>query len=227
VSRSSDLVFDFSRAERIGFAEAVLCEGKSPRQLIDVVNLVSARSSCILMTRLDPTIYGALPDNVKSFIDFDAESRTGIVGTVPSLSTARRIAIVAAGTSDFSVVRETERTLNVNGHEATRIVDVGVAGLWRLMQRLDEIRDHQVVIAVAGMDAALPTVLGGLIASPIISVPTSTGYGAAEAGRTALNAMLASCTSGLSVVNIDNGFGAACAALRILRLLDNVIASSR
>ena len=113
--------------------------------------------------------------------------------------------------------REAARTLRFYGEPAVEINDVGVAGLWRLLERIEEIRKMKVVIAVAGMDAALPTVIGGLVSSVVIGVPTSVGYGVATGGETALRAMLASCSPGLVVTNIDNGFGAACAALRILR----------
>ena len=129
------------------------------------------------------------------------------------------VAIVAAGTADSPVAREAARTLRHEGVEATLVSDVGVAGLWRLMERIAEIARHPVVIAVAGMDAALASVLGGLVPGAVIAVPTSTGYGAAEAGRTALNAMLASCAPGVTVCNIDNGYGAAAAALRILNMM--------
>ena len=127
-----------------------------------------------------------------------------------------RVVIVTAGTSDSGPAREALRTLAFNGISATIIFDVGVAGIWRLMDRLDEIRRHDVIIAVAGMDAALVSVLGGLVAQPLIAVPTSTGYGAARNGETALAASLASCAAGVTVCNIDNGYGAACAVLRIL-----------
>ena len=118
---------------------------------------------------------------------------------------------------DAAVAREAARTLAYYGESPAEITDVGVAGLWRLLERIEGIRGMKVVIAVAGMDAALPTVIGGLISAPVIGVPTSVGYGAAEGGQTALKAMLASCAPGLTVTNIDNGYGAACAALRILR----------
>jgi NCAIR mutase (PurE)-related protein len=127
------------------------------------------------------------------------------------------VAVVCAGTSDVAVAREAARTLRYYGEGAVEISDVGVAGLWRLLERIEEIRKHRIVIAVAGMDAALPTVIGGLVSGVVIGVPTSVGYGVSNGGQTALNAMLASCSSGLVVANIDNGFGAACAALRILR----------
>jgi NCAIR mutase (PurE)-related protein len=127
------------------------------------------------------------------------------------------VAIVVAGSSDAGVAREAQRTLAYNGVASRSFVDVGVAGLWRLTQRIHEISRFPVVIAVAGMDAALPTVLGGLVPGVIVAVPTSVGYGVAAGGHTALNAILASCASGISVVNIDNGYGAACVALRVLR----------
>ena len=130
-----------------------------------------------------------------------------------------RVAIVSAGTSDQPVCREAARTLAYHGHPSAEIGDVGVAGLWRLMDRIDEIRTYPVVIVVAGMDAALPSVVGGLVPGLVIAVPTSTGYGVAKGGATAMAAMLASCAPGVTVVNIDNGYGAACAALRALPLL--------
>jgi NCAIR mutase (PurE)-related protein len=126
------------------------------------------------------------------------------------------VAIVCGGTSDMPVAGEALRTLAFEGEAATLLPDVGVAGLWRLTERLEDIRRHRVVIAVAGMEGALFSVLGGLVPCAVIAVPTSVGYGVSKGGRTALNAALASCASGLAVVNIDNGFGAAHVALRIL-----------
>jgi NCAIR mutase (PurE)-related protein len=132
------------------------------------------------------------------------------------LGRGAHIAIICAGTSDVAVAREAQRTLAYQGEISTLIADIGVAGLWRLTSRIEDIRAHLVLIVVAGMDAALASVAGGLFSGPIIAVPTSVGYGVAEGGHVALNAMLASCAPGLSVVNIDNGYGAACAALRLL-----------
>ncbi len=143
----------------------------------------------------------------------------GYFGGAHELRTETRIAVVAAGTSDAAVSREAARTLRFYGEPAAEISDVGVAGLWRLLERIEEIRKMKVVIAVAGMDAALPTVIGGLVSNVVIGVPTSVGYGVANGGQTALHAMLASCSPGLTVTNIDNGYGAACAALRILRAI--------
>jgi NCAIR mutase (PurE)-related protein len=149
-------------------------------------------------------------------LDFDAMSGTAFLnGTMPRRDA--RVGIVAAGTSDRSVALEAQRTLQFLGIDATLYIDVGVAGLWRLLDRLEDLRREAALIVVAGMDAALASVVGGLVACPIIGVPTSTGYGAARGGDTALAAMLASCAQGVLVTNIDNGFGAACGAARIMR----------
>jgi NCAIR mutase (PurE)-related protein len=130
------------------------------------------------------------------------------------------VAVVCAGTSDLPASREAARTLEYYGEQASEFNDVGVAGLHRLLGRIEEIRSHRIVIAVAGMDGALVSVLGGLVKAPVIAVPTSVGYGASRAGETALGAALSSCAAGVTVVNIDNGFGAACAAMRILNLAE-------
>src|SRR5690606_10580417 len=132
---------------------------------------------------------------------------------------ACRIAVVTGGTSDLPVAQEAVQTLRFYGCAATEIHDAGVAGLWRIEAQLELLRKQQIIICVAGMDAALPTVLAGLVPALIIAVPASTGYGMARAGETALNALLCSCAQGLVVVNIDNGFGAACAAIRAARLI--------
>jgi NCAIR mutase (PurE)-related protein len=216
----SDVVFDFDRAARIGLNEAVFCEGKSAEQIATILADAQTRGVGLLLTRLDAGKLAALPPVLTADIDYCALSRTAFFGPLPPLRTTGKVAIVAAGTSDSSVAREAARTLRHAGVEATTITDVGVAGLWRLMERVEEIRRHPIVIAVAGMDAALASVLGGLVDGAIIAVPTSVGYGASEGGRTALNAMLASCAPGITVCNIDNGYGAACAALRILKILE-------
>ena len=171
----------------------------------------------MLLTRLLPEQLAGLSHEHRTAIDYEPLSRTGYFGGTHELKTEVQVAVVAAGTSDVAVAREAARTLRFYGEPSVEINDVGVAGLWRLLERIEEIRKHKVVIAVAGMDAALPTVIGGLVSSMIIGVPTSVGYGVATGGETALRAMLASCSSGLVVTNIDNGFGAACAALRVLR----------
>jgi NCAIR mutase (PurE)-related protein len=133
--------------------------------------------------------------------------------------TGQRVAIVAAGTSDLAVAEEAAHTCEFLGHSVTRVTDVGVAGIHRLMEKLPLIREAQVIIALAGMEGALPSVLGGLVGQPLIAVPTSVGYGTGLGGIAALLSMLNSCAAGVTVVNIDNGFGAAVAAHRILRAL--------
>ncbi|MBY3134411.1 MULTISPECIES: nickel pincer cofactor biosynthesis protein LarB [Rhizobium] len=215
---SGDVIFDFARAERIGLSEAVFCAGKTPQQIAAILQSARERDASLLLTRLDSEKFEALPAELKAAIEWCPLSQCAFFGEVPPVSSTGDIAIVAAGTSDAPAAREAERTLRHAGVEASVFIDVGVAGLWRLMDRIEEIRRFPVVVAVAGMDAALASVLGGLYSGSLICVPTSVGYGAAEEGRTALNAMLASCAPGLLVTNIDNGYGAACAALRIIKL---------
>lgn len=213
-----DIMLDFAREGRTGLDEAVFCAGKTVAHIGEILRQVEHRKGRILLTRLEPDQYEALPASQQQQIDYEPLSRTGYFSQPHPATASKRIAVVAAGTSDVGVAREAARTLNYYGESPAEISDVGVAGLWRLLERLEEIRTMKVVIAVAGMDAALPTVMGGLLSAPVIGVPTSVGYGASEGGQTALKAMLASCSPGLTVTNIDNGYGAACAALRILRL---------
>ena len=215
----TDVVFDFERGRRIGLDEAVFCQGKTIAQIATILADARDRDVGLLLTRLDAAQFEALPPAHAAEIDYCALSRTGFFGPLRAARIKDKVAIVAAGTSDARVAREAQRTLRHAGVEAEVIADVGVAGLWRLMARIEEIRNFPIVIAVAGMDAALASVLGGLAPGAVIAVPTSVGYGAAENGRTALNAMLASCAPGVAVCNIDNGYGAACAALRILHAM--------
>lgn len=210
----SEFVMDWERERRTGIAEAVLCEGKTSSQVEAI--LQSAGERPLLLTRLNVALFDSLPAGRRAALDHDPLSRTAFHGPV-SAPALGGVCVVCAGTSDLPVAREAVRTLAFAGYEAPLIADVGVAGLWRLMQRIDEIRTHSVVIAAAGMEGALFSVLAGLLASPVIAVPTSVGYGVAAGGTVALHSALASCAAGLSCVNIDNGFGAACAALRILR----------
>ena len=171
----------------------------------------------LLLTRLDADKFAALAPRHRERLDYEPLSRTAVFGVAREVTVTGRVAVVCAGTSDVAVAREALRTLAYHGEGATLVADVGVAGLWRLTNQLDDLRRHPVLIVVAGMDAALPSVVGGLVAGALIAVPTSVGYGVAEGGHAALNAILASCAPGLTAVNIDNGFGAACAALRVLR----------
>jgi len=214
---ASDATLDPGRRARIGLDEAIFCSGKSPQQIADIVATLVQTKRPALLTRLDAARFEALPAATQRLIAYDPLSATAVCGRAARASKARPVvAIVTAGTSDLPVAREAAATLRYYGVGVSEIADVGVAGLWRLTARLEEIRRHRIVIVAAGMDAALPSVLGGLVAAPLIAVPTSVGYGVAAGGQTALNAMLASCAPGVAVVNIDNGYGAACAALRML-----------
>jgi pyridinium-3,5-biscarboxylic acid mononucleotide synthase len=211
-----DALFDVARAARIGIPEAIMCQGKSPSQIAAILDDVRESLTCVLLTRLTPEAFQSLPETLRESLDYDPISRTALSGTPPTISTPPRVAIVTAGTSDIPIAREAARTLAASGHGACEIPDVGVAGLWRILDRVEELRTYPIIIVIAGMDGALFSVLGGLVASALIAVPVSTGYGASRAGETALAAALASCAPGVTVVNIDNGYGAACAALRIL-----------
>jgi NCAIR mutase (PurE)-related protein len=221
-----EIKLDFRRAERTGLDEAVFGAGKSPEQIAFIVEAALERGARLLITRLSKSQFDALPQTVRKCLDYCPVSATARVGRALPFVKAPRIALLAAGTSDIPVAREAERTLHNYGENTTLFADVGVAGLWRLMSRIEEIGAFPVVIAIAGMDAALPTVVAGLIKSALIAVPTSVGYGVAQGGRAALDAILASCSPGISVVNIDNGFGAACAALRIVHALDAAVPAS-
>lgn len=225
MSIEDEFTLDFARTERIGLEEAVFAAGKSPAQIDAILAAAEERGARFLVTRLDPDRHAAL--TYRDRLDYCPVSRTAVFGEAKPVVGPSRIAIVAAGTSDVPVAREAERTLAYQGHATTLIADVGVAGLWRLTRRIEEIRAHPVVICAAGMDAALPSVLGGLVAGAVIAVPTSVGYGVAEGGRAALDAVLASCAPGIAVVNIDNGYGAACAAMRLLHAANRLTESSR
>ena len=213
---SADVKLDFARYARIGLEEAVFCEGKTPDQIAAILGQAALRDARLLLTRLSAEKLDALSAAHGAAIDYCPLSRTGFFGEPRPIEQRGDVVIVAAGTSDLPVAREAWRTLRYYGHEATSITDIGVAGLWRLTERIDEIRAYPIIIVVAGMDAAIASVLGGLAGGAIICAPTSVGYGAAERGRTALNAILTSCAPGLVACNIDNGYGAACAALRLL-----------
>lgn len=212
-----DVKLDLERRERLGFDEAILCAGKSRDQLTAILD--AAGDATLLLTRLEQDAVAALSEHHRHRIDYEAVSRTGYFGAVDLPSGSTRVAVVSAGTSDIPVSREAVRTLAYYGTPSLEIADVGVAGLWRLLERIEEIRRYPIVIVVAGLDTALPSVIGGLVPGLIIAVPTSTGYGVAEGGETALRSALVSCAPGVVVVNIDNGYGAACAALRALRTL--------
>ncbi len=214
-----DIKLDLQRHARLGFDEAVFCAAKTVAHLSHILDQAEGNSLRLLLTRLSGDQLSELSEAHRARIDYEPISRTGYFGAPHEPVGVARVAVIAAGTSDVYVSREAARTLRYYGQPNVEITDVGVAGLWRLLERVEEIRRMPVVIAVAGMDAALPTVLGGLVPGVVIGVPTSVGYGVASGGESALRAMLASCAPGLVVMNIDNGYGAACAALRILRAI--------
>jgi pyridinium-3,5-biscarboxylic acid mononucleotide synthase len=213
----TDINLDLQRLGRIGFDEAIFCVGKTIGQLESILNWANGNDKTLLLTRLGGEKLHALPSHHRERIDYETLSQTGIFGAIEVPAGDALVAVVSAGTSDAAVSREAVRTLRYFGHNSFEICDVGVAGLWRILDRVEELRQFPVVITVAGMDAALPSVIGGLLPGVVIAVPTSTGYGIAESGKTALRAALVSCAPGIVVVNIDNGYGAACAAKRILQ----------
>ncbi|RNF34830.1 nickel pincer cofactor biosynthesis protein LarB [Paracoccus methylarcula] len=209
-----DVTFDRDRQARIGLEEAVLAEPKTSGQIAAIIDDALRENRRLLLTRMAPAQYGALPDRQRSVLDYCALSRSAILGSLPPQADTPRVALVSAGTSDAAAVTEARRVLAYSGLAVTEVADVGVAGLWRLLDRAPLLRKMQVLIVFAGMDAALPSVVAGLVPGVVIAVPTSVGYGVATGGRTALDAALASCAPGVLVTNIDNGYGAACAALR-------------
>lgn len=209
---------DSDRDKRQGFPEIVYCQSKTADQIAENLHALAAANGRSFGTRLPAdlavNVLMKLPDAC-----YDDFSRTISVGTLPLPDNDTGfVALICAGTSDLPVAAEAAATLAYLGHSVRMFNDIGVAGIHRLHARLDEIRSAAVVIVIAGMEGALPSVVGGLIAAPVIAVPTSVGYGAAFQGLAALLEMLNSCASGLVVVNIDNGFGAAIAAHRTLNL---------
>lgn len=212
----SDFNLDWEREARTGVAEAVLCEPKTPAQIAAILDQAVTREARLLLTRLAPAQYDALPLALRGQLDFDPLSRTAILGALPSSKPIEGALIVAAGTADLGPAREAARTLTFHGRAAPLIADVGVAGLWRLTEQLGRLREARVLIVAAGMEGALFSVVAGLVAAPVIALPTSVGYGVAAGGTVALHSALSSCAAGVMAVNIDNGFGAAAAAIKIM-----------
>lgn len=211
---------DWQREDRIGLPEAIHAQSKSPEQVSAVLAEGRDKGVAVLVTRLAPQKYAAIDPVLLPDLDYDPLSRTAILaGSRPVSDHRLRVAIVTGGLADMPTAREASRTLAFSGVPCTEFPDIGVAGLWRLMERIDEIRAHDVVIVVAGMEGALFSVVGGLVAAPVIAVPAPVGEGVAEGGKAALTSALASCASGIVAVNIGNGFGAAHAAMRMGRLI--------
>ncbi len=211
---------DHERKQRCGFAEVVYAAGKSPGELVEIVRAILGRECCVLVTRADRDHAEALRGGLDGApIEVGSRGGTLIVGEPPAPAVGSAdIPIITAGTSDLPVAEEALLTCKALGQPTSTINDVGVAGLQRLEPHLPVLRRAKVVICIAGMEGALPSVIGGLVSAPVIAVPTSVGYGASFGGVTALLGMLTSCASGVTVVNIDNGFGAAYSACLINKM---------
>lgn len=206
---------DVDREQRQGLPEVVYGSGKTSAEIAAIVSvLLESSQGPVLVTRVDPAQAAVVQESVEKG-SYDAGAR--LLVWRPAAHLGFRAAVVTAGTSDGSVADEASAIARAIGLEVTDIRDVGVAGLHRLLEHVGELRSVDVVVVVAGMEGALVSVVGGLVAVPVIAVPTSTGYGAAFEGVTALLAMLSSCAAGVTVVNIDSGFGAAMAAFRLTR----------
>ncbi|GGJ02110.1 1-(5-phosphoribosyl)-5-amino-4-imidazole-carboxylate carboxylase [Alicyclobacillus cellulosilyticus] len=208
---------DHQRTLRKGFAEVVYCEGKTVEHAAEILARLAARGeSNVLGTRASEAVYLRLREEVAD-AEYHPVARTILIRRGPQRA-AGEIAVVAAGTSDLPVAEEAAVTCEAMGSRVTRVYDVGVAGLHRLLRRIDTIRRARVIVAVAGMEGALVSVLAGLVDKPVIGVPTSVGYGAQLRGFVPLMSMLTSCVPGMAVVNIDNGFGAGYLASMINRM---------
>jgi pyridinium-3,5-biscarboxylic acid mononucleotide synthase len=215
---------DLQRRQRLGMVEAVWGEHKSAEQIAAVVRGLQAAGEILLATRVAAEKAAAVQALLAADgpaaapLRYVPEARCLTSAVLPPADPRRgRVAVLAGGTSDLAVASEAQVALQCHGLDAELLLDVGVAGLHRLLEQLEVLAEVDVLIACAGMEGALPTVLAGLLPQPVIGVPVSVGYGVSAGGRAALSGMLASCAPGLCVVNVDNGYGAAMAALRILR----------
>jgi NCAIR mutase (PurE)-related protein len=208
---------DHHRALRQGLPEVIFGQGKTPEQIVGIARRLLDASQNVLVTRLS-TEAATIVQKAVPELEYNALARTALALSTPVEPVpGPPVAVVTAGTSDAGVAEEALVTLRSAGVPTERVFDVGVSGLHRLLDRLELLRRARAAIVVAGMEGALPSVVGGLLAGPVVAVPTSQGYGAAFEGLTALLGMLTSCASGVTVVNIDNGFGAAMAVVRLLR----------
>ncbi len=214
---------DAHRELRQGVPEVVFGQGKTAEQIVLAARGLVDAGQNVLVTRLSPELAASVVAELPALV-FDPVSRIARIDVRPVRAHGvPAVAVVTGGTSDIPVAEEASQTLDALGVPVSRLYDVGVAGIHRLLHRVDELRSASAVIAIAGMEGALPSVVGGLVACPVVAVPTSIGYGTALGGFTALFAMLTSCASGITVVNIDNGFGA---ALAVRRMLASRIAAS-
>lgn len=198
---------DYHRSVRQGVAEVIYGEGKTAEQILQIAdNMLKNGQKTVLITRIDEDKANIIKNNLP--LDYHKEARIGIAGEMPKPDTETSVVIATGGTSDMPVAEEAAVTAEALGNKVVRLYDVGVSGIHRLLAHSEEIMRAKVIVAAAGMEGALASVIGGLADCPVIAVPTSVGYGAAFGGVAALLSMLNSCASGVSVVNIDNGFGA-------------------
>lgn len=203
---------DLMRKERTGAPEAIFCPGKKPEQIAEIMMELSADGDAIMATRATAADYEAVVKLLPDAAYHEDARIISVNGTEPE---GPLVAVVTAGTADIPVAEEAAVVAELLGNRVSRIYDVGVAGIYRLFDRLPDILEAEVVIVVAGMEGALASVVGGLVEAPVIAVPTSIGYGANLEGLSALLSMLNSCANGVGIVNIDNGYGAACLAHKI------------
>jgi pyridinium-3,5-biscarboxylic acid mononucleotide synthase len=211
----NDANLDMAREARCGCPEVIFGSGKTLEQLLTISRAFIERGQNVLATRLDPDVGEALREGLGCG-SYNELGRSFLHIVKPPVTRSGLVGVVTAGTADLPVAEEALCTLAFQGIPSLRIPDVGVAGIGRVLARCDDLRRCDVLIVAAGMEGALPSVIGGLVSCPVIAVPTSVGYGASLGGLAALLGMLNSCASGVTVVNIDNGFGAACAAGRII-----------
>jgi NCAIR mutase (PurE)-related protein len=213
---TADVRFDWMRSQRTGVPEVVFSEGKPLPTLLRILMDASERGQSLLLTRLSPEVAAELAAAGSPPLDFDPLSRTAFLGRPRPPIHDGLAAVVCAGSSDLAVAQEAVRALEFLGAPGPLYADVGVAGLWRLLDVAEELRRYRIIVAVAGMEGALFSVLAGLVPALVIAVPSSVGYGVGKGGSAALSSALSSCAPGVVTVNIDNGFGAAAAAVKVL-----------
>lgn len=217
---------DHHRSLRTGHPETIFSQGKTVEQVVGIARRLLEKSANIMATRADRKVYEAL-QAIGEPVEYHAAARIAVIKRQPVPPTRTTILVMCAGTSDIPVAEEAAVTAEVMGNRVERLADVGVAGIHRLLANREKIQSASVLVVVAGMDGALPSVTAGLTDNPVIAVPTSIGYGASFGGLAALLTMLNSCANGVTVVNIDNGYGAGYAASLINRMADHAVGTSR
>lgn len=208
-------LLDHHRNLRCGFPEVIFAQGKTPEQIQAIANRLAANSRQVLVTRLGADVYEQIRAGLPAGMTYHPLARVATLDRDPERLKHPGVLVLTAGTADIPVAEEAALTAELMGHAVERVFDVGVAGLHRLLDRMESLRRARVIVVAAGMEGALASVVGGLVAVPVIAVPTSVGYGASFNGLAALLAMLNSCAKGVAVVNIDNGFGAGTLAAMI------------